>query len=140
MRRPWGGGLVACALVLGVLLALPRASRSSDENPILAENALPGTVGWLGQEATAGAADVYAGETDAFPGDVVDVHVSTTPVARYRVLVYRLGRDQGVGARPVPCRPARDGAEVGGPRAAPPAGLSGSRGPRGAPHRPLLRR
>lgn len=125
MRRPWGGGLLTLALVLGVLLALPRASQSSDQNPVVAENALPGTPGWLGPGATGGAADVYAGETDAFPGDVVDVHVSTTPAARYRVLVYRVGWYQGIGARLVACRPACDGSELGAPETAPPPDASG---------------
>ena len=81
--------------------------------PVVAENALPGTAGWAGPEVTGRAAEVYASAVDALPGDVVGLHVSTEPGARYRVLVYRLGWYGGVGARQVACLPACAGGKPG---------------------------
>jgi hypothetical protein len=81
--------------------------------PVVAENALPGTAGWLGPDATGRAAEVYASATDALPGDTVALHVSTEPGAMYRVLVYRLGWYGGVGARQVACLPSCSGARQG---------------------------
>ena len=81
--------------------------------PVVAENAKPGTPGWLGPAATGRAAEVYAGATDALPGDSVSLHVSVADGAAYRVLVYRLGWYAGVGARQVACLPSCDGSEQG---------------------------
>jgi hypothetical protein len=112
--------LLLCALLLGVLAFAPERSRSEPESPIVAENALPGTPGWLGPLATDGSIDVYAGATDAWPGDEVDVHVSTTPAAHYRLLVYRLGWYGGIGARLLACVPSCDKASRGQPLPTPP--------------------
>jgi hypothetical protein len=106
-------------LAIVLFLGLPRQSGSDGANPIVAENSLPGTDGWLGPAATGGAADVYTGQTDALPGDVVDIHAGTTPAARYRVLIYRLGWYGGVGARLMACLPSCDGSELGTARTAP---------------------
>jgi hypothetical protein len=125
-RRSWLGVALGCAVILGLFFALPGASLSDDANPIVAENSLPGTPGWLGLEQTGGAAEVYAGETDAFPGQRVDVHVSTNPAARYRVIVYRLGWYGGIGARRLACSPTCDSSEPGEPEVAPPPDSSGT--------------
>jgi hypothetical protein len=47
------------------------------------------------------------------PGGEVAVHVSTLPQARYRIIVYRLGWYDGVGARKVACLPSCSGSERG---------------------------
>jgi hypothetical protein len=123
LRLALWGGLSLFAVVL--FLAVTRQSRSTGENPIVAENELSGTAGWLGPQATGGAADVYAGATDVLPGGVVAIHVSTRPAARYRVLVYRLGWYGGVGARLVACLPSCGGSERGVARSAPPPDSTG---------------
>ncbi|MDQ1426321.1 MAG: hypothetical protein QOD72_3819 [Acidimicrobiaceae bacterium] len=79
----------------------------------MAENALPGTKGWLGREATDRAIEVYGSRTDASPGSSVGLHVSVTAAASYRVVVYRLGWYGGVGARQMACLPSCRSSEVG---------------------------
>jgi len=78
-------------------------------NPIVAENLKRGTPGWLGRQVTDRGAEVYASQTDALGGDRVQVHVSTTPAASYRLVVYRLGWYRGVGGRQVSSRAAEQG-------------------------------
>jgi len=80
---------------------------------VAAENLREGSPGWLGPPATGRAAEVYASATDVAPGDAVAVHVSTSPTARYRIIVYRLGWYHGVGARKVVCLPSCSGSERG---------------------------
>lgn len=87
------------------------SSHSQPANPVAAENALPGTPGWLGPLASDRAAELYASVSDAVPGDTVDVHVSATPAAHYRLIVYRLGWYAGVGARRLLCVPSCDSGE-----------------------------
>jgi hypothetical protein len=81
--------------------------------PVVLENAKAGTPGWLGPSATGRAAEVYAGASDAMPGDSVALHVSVSDNATYRILVYRLGWYGGVGARQVACLPSCAGSEQG---------------------------
>ena len=71
------------------------------DNPIRAENALPGTTAW--QVPGTDKAELYSGEISAAPGDSVELHVSTA--FRYRLVVYRLGWYGGDGARQVACLP-----------------------------------
>ena len=47
----------------------------------------------------------YASEVSAFPGNVLHLHVSVTPAARYRIQVFRLGWYRGAGARLLGCIP-----------------------------------
>jgi hypothetical protein len=82
-------------------------------SPVVAENARAGTPGWLGPDATGRAAEVYASATDALPGETVALHVSTEPDSMYRVLVYRIGWYDGVGARQVTCLPSCSGGKLG---------------------------
>jgi hypothetical protein len=110
--------LVAAAGALA--LTIPVASTAHAErhrhirpNPIVLENLKRGTPGWLGPQVTDRSAEVYASQTDAAPGDRIALHVSTTPAASYRVLVYRIGWYHGVGGRLVECLPSCTGSEVG---------------------------
>jgi hypothetical protein len=89
------------------------------------ENRRAGTPGWLGPSATNRAAEVYASATDVAPGGSVAVHVSTSPAARYRVLVYRLGWYAGAGARRVACLPSCVGFEQGTAEAIPASEATG---------------
>jgi len=92
---------------------------------VAAENKRPGTPGWLGPVATDRAIEVYAGSSDALAGDPVGVHVSTTPAARYRLVVYRLGWYGGIGARQVACSPACGQDEPGAAQSIPPSDVDG---------------
>ncbi len=91
LRRFGLGALVVLTLVSALAAAGRFEASAAGSNPVAAENALPGTPGWLGPRASAGAIEVYASATDAVPGATVDVHVGTAQPARYRVIVYRLG-------------------------------------------------
>jgi hypothetical protein len=88
-------------------------------NPVQAENRKPGTSGWLLPAATGRAIEGYASAVSALPGDAVGLHVSTTPAARYRVLVYRLGWYGGIGARRIACLPSCTTDEPGAARTVP---------------------
>jgi hypothetical protein len=101
---------------MGAAGADPGAGRTT---VVQTENARHGASDWLGVDETAHAVELYASETDALPGSDVAVHVATTPAARYRLLVYRLGWYDGLGARLVSCVPACNGAAQGEPQAAP---------------------
>jgi hypothetical protein len=96
------------------------ASRPGRANPVQIENALPGTAAWRLPQAPGRAIEGYASEVSAVPGDVVDLHVSTVPAARYRIDVYREGWYGGVGGRLVSCVPNCSGDEQGAPRPVPP--------------------
>jgi hypothetical protein len=114
--------LLGCASIVACVAAAYAGSADGAAprvSPVVAENRLPGTPGWLGPTATDRAIEVYAGSTDALPGDAVDVHVSTVPAARYRVVVYRLGWYRGIGARQHACSPGCTKDEQGSPQAVP---------------------
>jgi hypothetical protein len=85
------------------------AAAKPSRNPIVRENLRHGTPGWLGPQVTDRGVEVYASQTDALPGDRVALHVSTTPAATYRVLVYRIGWYGGIGARRVASAPTEQG-------------------------------
>ena len=96
----------------GVLLAcgvLPHGATAATANPIVAENARPGTTAWQGR--LFGGVELYGSEITASPGDEVHLHVSTS--YRYRIVVYRLGWYSGAGARQVACVPSCAGDEQG---------------------------
>ena len=100
--------LAICALVAAGA-AVAGHKQPAKPNPIVAENLKRGTPGWLGRQVTDRGAEVYASQTDALGGDRVQVHVSTTPAASYRLVVYRLGWYRGVGGRQVSSRAAEQG-------------------------------
>jgi hypothetical protein len=113
--------LLALAALLGASVAAASGHKKvPPPNPVAVENLKPGTPGWLGAQVTDRGAEVYASQTDAIPRDRVDLHVSTTPAASYRVLVYRLGWYHGVGGRQVACVPSCTGSEAGTPQPVPP--------------------
>jgi hypothetical protein len=94
------GGLVGLCVLVSSSSAGPRL------NPIQLENALPGSSGWHFPPAPEHAIEGYSSQVSVLPGDSVDLHVSTSPAARYRVEVYRLGWYGGIGGRLEACLPA----------------------------------
>ena len=64
------------------------------------ENRRAGTGTWWGaKHAPATAIEGYATETSCLPGGRIELCVSTTPAARYEIVVYRLGWYDGDGGR-----------------------------------------
>jgi hypothetical protein len=98
--------------------AAPRAARPKP-NPIQAENARAGTSGWLLPAASGRAIEGYASVVSVQPGGSIALHVSTSPAARYRVVVYRLGWYRGLGARRIACLPGCTADEAGVPSPVP---------------------
>jgi len=88
-------------------------------NPVGAENALPGSRGWAIQPARSTLVEGYASEVSVAPGDTVHLHVSTSPGARYRVAVYRVGWYRGRGGRLIACVPGCRLDHAGSTRATP---------------------
>jgi hypothetical protein len=80
----------------------PHVAAAPMPNPIVAENARPGTTAWQGR--LFGGVELYGTEITAAPGDQIHLHVSTSN--RYRIVVYRLGWYGGAGARQVTCLPS----------------------------------
>jgi N,N-dimethylformamidase beta subunit-like, C-terminal len=69
-------------------------------NDIARENAREGAGGgWWGKHAPAHTIEGYASQCSVRPGELLELHVSTRPAERYRILVYRLGWYDGDGAR-----------------------------------------
>jgi N,N-dimethylformamidase beta subunit-like, C-terminal/RTX calcium-binding nonapeptide repeat (4 copies) len=90
-----------------------------EPSPVTLENRKAGTPGWASFDlAPSRAIEGYTAPSVA-PGDLLELHVSTTPAATYRVLVYRAGYYGGVGARRVACLPSCDGATQGAERTIP---------------------
>lgn len=79
--------------------------KESTMNPIVAENAREGARHWWGKHAPAHAIEAYTTQCSAHPGERIGVHISTSPAARYRIEVYRLGWYGGRGARLMACVP-----------------------------------
>jgi hypothetical protein len=98
------------AFLLGVFVGLCLLVSSSAAGPrlnaIQLENALPGSSGWRFPPAPEHAIEGYASEVSVAPGDSLDLHVSTAPVADYHVELYRLGWYGGLGGRLEACLPA----------------------------------
>ncbi len=75
-------------------------------NPVERENLRSGSASWsLDQTAPPGRIEGYASEVSVLPGQKVHFHVSTSPSARYRIVLYRLGWYRGAGARIFACVP-----------------------------------
>lgn len=119
MTRTARLGLAAGLLVLLGVGASSSAAGKAATNPIQRENALPGSPSWRLPRASAGAIEGYASEVSVLPGARLDLHVSTSPAARYRVEVYRIGWYAGAGARLVACSPSCRGDEPGSPQPVP---------------------
>ncbi len=88
-------------------------------NPVTVENALPGSTAWESPDATGAAVEGYTSQVSSAPGDTVSFHVSTNPVANYRIEIYRLGWYGGDGARLITCLPSCTTDEAGVARTAP---------------------
>ncbi len=116
------GRLVVVALLAfaltGSAAAVPQPSASAP-NLVQAENALPGTPGWLAPDAGS-AIEGYTADQSLAPGDTLQLHVSVSPAQRYRVLIYRLGWYGGAGARLLGCLPSCAADEQGFTRTVPP--------------------
>ena len=93
--------------------------------PVVSENAKPGTPGWAAFDLAPGRSiEGYTAPSGA-PGEVLTFHVSTAPEADYRILIYRAGFYDGVGARRVVCLPSCDGHAAGRERSIPAASPEG---------------
>jgi hypothetical protein len=75
-------------------------------NPVLAENALPGTPNWQIPSALRSTSsdlthliEGYANLTSVNKGDPITFYVNVQPVQSYSINIYRLGWYQGIGAR-----------------------------------------
>ncbi len=103
------------------LLALATGDHAlaAGPNPIQVENARPGAPSWIAAAADPPAIEGYTSETSLAPGEILHLHVATTPPARYLVRVYRLGWYHGAGGRLVGCVPGCAVDEAGAPRGAP---------------------
>jgi hypothetical protein len=114
---------LVCGLTVVLLAfsahAAARVRGEAADTAVQIENGKTGSLGWLGTDDRQQSIELYASATDALPGDDVDVHVSTRPAARYRLLVYRLGWYGGVGARLVSCSPGCRTASPGQPQPVP---------------------
>ena len=99
-----------------VALVLAAPSPASAANPIQTENALPGTTAWYVTQAPPPSIEGYTSQTSVLPGESVQLHVSTSPAARYRIEVYRLGWYGGAGGRLVGCVPGCATDEAGAER------------------------
>jgi hypothetical protein len=85
-----------------IALALPAAA-FAQASPIQLENARAGTPGWneIGETTVI---EGYADRTSIAAGETIGIHVaSSSPGARYRIELYRLGWYGGVGARRIAC-------------------------------------
>jgi hypothetical protein len=93
--------------VLGVAsaCALLAAAPGRAGNPIQVENAVPGTPAWRAPLAPDHLIEGYASQISVVPGDTLQFHVSASPAAAYRLMIYRLGWYGGLGGRLVACLP-----------------------------------
>ena len=96
--------LTGAAVLLG-LTESERGRAQVDLNPIVVENARPGTTTWRESFHVIDAIEAYASEISAAPGETVHFHVSTSPAELYHIHIYRLGWYGGAGAREVACIP-----------------------------------
>jgi len=82
-------------------------------SPIINENVLQGTTQWKKIYLSGAYIEGYASAMSVAPGDEFALHISTSPAARYRIEIYRLGWYAGDGARLVMCLPACGADEQG---------------------------
>jgi hypothetical protein len=119
--------LVCCGAVLsgqavGVVPARGGPRLAAVANPIVAENALPGTQGWsAGTNSPISGIDGYTSQLSVTPGQGVQLHITAAAGTRYRIEVYRLGWYQGIGARLLTCVPSCTSDEAAASRPLTPA-------------------
>jgi hypothetical protein len=129
--------LGAGALAAGVTAAVeaPAASQGASptdagpDNPVRAENRLPGDRSWkIGAGATVAADDLgrqikgYASAAGVNRGETIGFHVSTHPARPFTVSVYRMGYYGGLGARRLAHSPTLPGVSQPEPATAPATG------------------
>ena len=81
-------------------------SANVTQSAIALENTRDGSEDWWGKHAPPHTIEGYGTQCSVRPGDMLELHVSTRPVARYRIVVYRLGWYGGRGAREMALHPA----------------------------------
>src|SRR5688500_11298747 len=100
------------SVLAGVVSVAAAGAAAAQTNPIQVENAKPGSTDWLltrvarhddeiyelGWQRRRGI-EAYASHTSIKAGQRLDVHVSTYPVNKYSVSIYRMGYYGGAGAR-----------------------------------------
>ena len=108
--------LALLALVLGTATTLPagaqEASSDGGPNPVVLENALPGTDQWrIGRAGDDRSKQVqgYASASSVDKGDELTLFVTVNPAQQYTTDIYRLGYYQGLGGRLVMQLGAKDG-------------------------------
>ena len=114
--------LLAGLAILGATLLAPAALArpAAGLTAVAAENALPGTTSWLAPLSQEREIEGYTSEISVAPGDTLHLHVSTSPDAHYRAVVYRLGWYGGAGARLLTCIPGCSADESGAAQPVPP--------------------
>ena len=109
MKTPPSVRLAALAAAIWIAAS---GTATAQSNPIQIENAKPGSTDWLltkvvrhddeiyelGWHRRRGI-EAYAARTSIKTGERLDVHVSTYPVNKYTVSIYRMGYYGGAGAR-----------------------------------------
>ena len=110
-----------------------RTPLAANANPIPRENLRPGSTSWSLDQTAKRRIEGYASEVSVLPGRKVHFHISTSPAARYRIVLYRLGWYKGKGARIYKCIPGcftdRKGKPRRRPRPARGTGLVAARWP-----------
>ena len=100
------------AVAVAAIWASGSGNAAAQPNPIQIENAKPGSSDWLltriarhddeiyelGWHRRKGV-EAYASHTSVKAGETLQVHVSTYPVNKYSVNIYRMGYYGGAGAR-----------------------------------------
>jgi hypothetical protein len=106
--------LVLPLAVAGIAIGPWAASHAGEPSPP------PPTGSWrLDPPANGAEVEGYASQVSAAPGESVQLHVSTNPVARYRVEVYRIGWYGGAGGKLIGCVPSCADDAQGAPQAVP---------------------
>ena len=94
------------AAVVGAHGARASGTLANKTNPVRRENLRRGSTSWsLDQTAKPRRIEGYTSEVSVLPGRKIHFHVSTSPAARYRIVLYRLGWYRGAGARVFACIP-----------------------------------
>ncbi len=101
--------LLKSGLVTGAAALLPRpgaAAPASASNPIVAENARPGTTDWQltfvrSQNNRSEQIEGFCSHTSVRAGEAIDIFVSTKPASDVHIDVYRMGYYGGKGGRHV---------------------------------------
>ena len=103
-RSALRAGVVASAGLATLMLGKPtKAAAAAGVNPIVTENALPGTNAWrislTPADDTAKQIKGFAGATSVNVGDTIPLYVTVNPAQTFTVDVYRMGYYQGLGGR-----------------------------------------